>query len=1129
MLLHYIILTFGLLFSCGIFACSEEPDYNTEVILSLELNQFLISDQIIAYQNSTGEILYPLADLLSALEVDVSDNSSRISGSIFGSKNKVLIDPKTGEASFKGVAILNKSYPQLAKDEELACYLETLYVSKSILKILLPAEFEYDASLLKTVIAPSRLFPIQIEQKKQALQKRQGWIGHYQDKAITRQYTDIAFSWNVATFSAQLNSELSTSNFSLETGGRFLYHDIGLFASTDLYADRARLNVVGSRRILDPDYQPFLSYYEFGDTSISSKKGVSRSHIGTGVSFTNRPFNLLADRDMDFSGTVSPNWFVEMYINGILMGFAEPNENNRFSFDDVSLFPGKNLVKYVFYGPQGQIESTETEYFLDSLSHNKNKLFYDFDFVSAGSGFLQSILGQEKDKSKKYSLFHLNLSYGVTDSIAFKVDSWHKRYDKTDNTGINSATILRPGVKARFSDIVQFEYYQPFYLDNTKHFASQVKLNLYPLKFLNLWADADFYQDGYTDLENAESLAYRYKAGARYFMPFIRTRISGEIESTRSANTGNVSINSNLALNSAFNGFNSALLVERKQNSNNVSYKSSASFSYSQNGLTQQASISGMNEDSYFGIDKISYSNRFSFLDAWSNIFRSRYSFKNDDFNLSNSILYTSNYYALGAQFSYDKNTGFSGGFSFNTSLIRNDSNDFGLFNRASPTTSFANVGIKVIKADGTESYVKQGAVKVDGQIIDLNTSKKSLTNASGTIIPGIEPYKWVNIEIDESALEDTSWSIKTKPVSVMIEPGGMEKIIFTVMETGEIDGMVLIGDKLKSKKGIKILLVTTGGEKVKETVSAFDGFYLFDKVEPGEYAVKIDPAYLERKQLQASDKIITLKDGNMFALSNDFILMPIPSEASLNHQTAADPTAALPTEQTVKNNWLLNQKPENYTLQLLAISKQRKPVLDKLITKYPRLQKDLHYFTQIKNGEQKLILIYGSFATASAAEEASKLLPPAFHKFWLRRLKSLQNNASAISQQTRTSKLIEKTKSTLAKERAKTADNVRNIATSKSTLSDSSQWIKKQKPDNFTLQLAVISAQRKSALMSLIKKHKQLHYYRCIKKGQEKYTLVYGSFASRTLAKQAIEKLPEAFNKPWLRTFKALQSGLKT
>jgi hypothetical protein len=874
-------LIIGLTLSKGASSCPEEPDYNTEVIFSLELDQFLISDELIGYQISKGKLLYPLADLLSALEIDIHVEKDKTIGHIFSQKNKLFFNTQTKQATYQDQQILGKSYQQLTDDQELACYLDTIYVSESILKVFLPAEFEYKPNNLTATIIPSRLFPVQIEQKKEALQKKQRSIAGYQDKSTVQRYRDTAFSWNIMSLSAQLSDDLLSSNLSIETGGRFLYHDIGLFASTNPNGQDTSLNLVGSRRIVNPNYTPFLSYYEFGDISVSSVKGVSSNHIGTGISLTNQPLNFVSEREIDLTGTIAKNWFVELYLNDILTGFSEPNDNNRFSFERIILFPGRNLVKYVFYGPQGEIESSETEYFLDDLSFNKEKLLYKFNYVQTNLGLEKTLLGK-KGKKNGYSLLHSNLSYGATDSITIKFDVWHKLSNKPDDTQPASSTMLRPGIKARYSDWMEFEYYMPFYAKNNQQYANQIKLNLYPVQGLNIWADADFYHDKYTNLDDNDRLSYKYKAGVRYYLSNIRTRIASDIESSRSALTGQRTLNSSLSINNMFKNLSSSLYLERQKSQSEVAYRGSLSLNYAFGDFIQQASISGSIDNDYAGIDTINYSNRTPFLDHWLNLFTMQYSFKTDSYQLSSSVLYTNKYFSLGVEVGYEKDGGVSAGLSFNTSLIRdNHSHELGFSNRAQPSASLASVGVKIIKADGSEDFITNGSIKVDGRTIKLSGSEDSLKNDSGTIISGIDPYEWVTIELDEGTLEDSSWMVKTKPINIMVEPGGMERIIFTVVETGEIDGMVLAGSKQKAQKGVKVLLTTTEGAVVKEAVSAFDGFYLFDRVEPGEYIIKINPDYLARKKLKSEQKSITLNGDNMFVLDNHFVLLP-DSEPSL-------------------------------------------------------------------------------------------------------------------------------------------------------------------------------------------------------------------------------------------------------
>ena len=87
--------------------------------------------------------------------------------------------------------------------------------------------------------------------------------------------------------------------------------------------------------------------------------------------------------------------------------------------------------------------------------------------------------------------------------------------------------------------------------------------------------------------------------------------------------------------------------------------------------------------------------------------------------------------------------------------------------------------------------------------------------------------------------------------------------------------------------------------------------------------------------------------------------------------------------------------------------------------------------------------------------------------------------------------------------------------------------WIRKQNPRNYTLQLA------SSTNPNLIQKYYRDNnlkgdagYYRNYRQGKNWYALVYGSYPSMNEAKQAVDTLPAELRKwsPWVRRFQDIQ-----
>lgn len=87
--------------------------------------------------------------------------------------------------------------------------------------------------------------------------------------------------------------------------------------------------------------------------------------------------------------------------------------------------------------------------------------------------------------------------------------------------------------------------------------------------------------------------------------------------------------------------------------------------------------------------------------------------------------------------------------------------------------------------------------------------------------------------------------------------------------------------------------------------------------------------------------------------------------------------------------------------------------------------------------------------------------------------------------------------------------------------------WLKDQKPEMYTLQLA--SSRREKSIIKLYEDNflkGKGGYYRYQRKGIERYALIYGTYPTVAEAKSSIKDLPKGLrNKtPWVRKIKRLQ-----
>jgi DamX protein len=89
----------------------------------------------------------------------------------------------------------------------------------------------------------------------------------------------------------------------------------------------------------------------------------------------------------------------------------------------------------------------------------------------------------------------------------------------------------------------------------------------------------------------------------------------------------------------------------------------------------------------------------------------------------------------------------------------------------------------------------------------------------------------------------------------------------------------------------------------------------------------------------------------------------------------------------TDDGQWLLNQPKNNYSIQLMVLSKRKS--VDEFLTKNKKL-KQLKFF-QLNKKSEKYAIIYGSFKSSANASKQMKALPAKYRKSWVRKIRALQ------------------------------------------------------------------------------------------------------------------------------------------
>jgi DamX protein len=117
------------------------------------------------------------------------------------------------------------------------------------------------------------------------------------------------------------------------------------------------------------------------------------------------------------------------------------------------------------------------------------------------------------------------------------------------------------------------------------------------------------------------------------------------------------------------------------------------------------------------------------------------------------------------------------------------------------------------------------------------------------------------------------------------------------------------------------------------------------------------------------------------------------PTETANNTPAIIPPpdeeSAEVQVDQNEGEQWLMEQPIDNYTLQVMVLSKEQ--TMQAVVMKYPQLGQNLRYIKEEAHGRPRFVLFYGSFTGLSPALQAKKSLPTEFRQAVARKISAIK------------------------------------------------------------------------------------------------------------------------------------------
>ena len=353
--------------------------------------------------------MLPLRQVAEALEFPMKVNTpeGRAEGWFLDIANSFTLDAARHEVVIAGSR-------STFTPEQIEVHKDDIYVDTALLGQWWPVEFTFSFSA-QTVSVSGRdgmMLPVQREaardQARSALgSKEHEPQGHFPRldtpySLYTIPFTDLTYT---AGMDQQANLGPHNGITALANGDLFYMHSSAYIAA-DTAQKITDLRWTLSRR--DPDghlFQPdewmggtklgeAMNAYqvkdiEFGDINTQQLPLTAFNQLGRGFMISTIPYDRATNYNRTtLQGDVQPGWEVELYRNDELLEFQRSTTEGRYTFVDVPLLSGLNILRLVFYGPFGQTREEVKRFLVTPDLTEQGKSYFRFSFSQQNTSAL---------------------------------------------------------------------------------------------------------------------------------------------------------------------------------------------------------------------------------------------------------------------------------------------------------------------------------------------------------------------------------------------------------------------------------------------------------------------------------------------------------------------------------------------------------------------------------------------------------------------------------------------------------------------------------------------------------------------------------------------------------------------
>ncbi len=915
-----------------------DPSEPEPLVLQARFRGFILSENLVGFLHREG-VLLPLGELAFLLEwgLNVDPQNGSASGWFQNENRSFYLDLNSGTVTVEGKRSPLNTRLVVRRPQDL-------YIHTSLLSSWFPLDFESNLSGLEIDIRAREPLPLENRLAKQGwLKEKPAEPGPFPRvptpyKLLDWPAMDLSYDFNYKS-----ESDQAQSLYSALLTGDFLYMNSEVFLAGDERDALSDVRLKLGRKDAEAGLLGPLAAREFalGDLFNPQLPLIADSRSGAGFEISSFPFYQQGEFDrINLRGELSVGWQVELYRNEVLLDSqVTPNADGRFEFLDVPLLFGSNVLRLVFYGPQGQKRETIRRIFVGDEQVRPGRQYFrlsgnfqEQDLVQVGEDENSTEL--EKGKARYFAEYERGLSRRI--SIAGNLASLPFEGDRR-----NYGTLgLRASMGGAFSRIDVTK-------DDKGGTAAEIA-TLTDLFGVSLFVEHGHFFDFVSErvqraddpLESTTNLRLD-SAIPGFWLPQIPFTLEGELDRRES---GRVEIDLSNRLSMYFGGVSVSNTLNWFLNRGGQEDPfTQGDGTFLANGRILRLSLRGALD---YGIEPVAELTRTSVTGDYdltrnlsTRVTVDRILNGERETTYSAGLNRRFRFFALGMEGSYSDEGAYSVGSSLTFSLGREPRRkSWVVLADKMATTGAASARVFL---DKNHNGTFDAADEPLENIQVLEGSRKVRTDRQGlAFLPGLSSYQPVSLSVDRSSLEDPFWILDRPGMEVIPRPGSPALVNFPVIPTGEIEGSVFLvqGESQRAVSNVQVQLVkqrdgllerlkrqllryyitvegqiaqkidfplvrkgsffassgkprkrlleplqnppdlNTLAEEIVATVrTAYDGRFLFARVPPGRYLLRVSPGQMQRLKLVSQDEHpIEIRDAGQREVGRLFYLEPV-------------------------------------------------------------------------------------------------------------------------------------------------------------------------------------------------------------------------------------------------------------